>query len=506
MAQEFWRNSRTKTVVEIQVGGPGNAWKPLSLGGDILGGSIDAPSGGGRGAESEWGRDSKGRSIAIGTNRTGNPERVTATLSARIQTINFINGLLEDKERRCESGCDEDNPSIRVRHGCGSPQDRIDFDKIVNLIDVVSTSPGYSDPLSDEAEGTESIVMQTESLSALFELRQAKLSHNAVTSSLGEDVALNRIIYKCDEEWWAIGDSDTTPGYAGTGAPRVYWTTDDGSTWNSVPIGVFLDANGTAIQIVGNTVVVGTDSGIATAGIRDIKTWNAAKPNPFSLRYSTNAPNDIVYISGDVLRAVCDSGIILKSIDAGNTWTIEDNGVATSDNLQRVHFADEDLGVACGANGAFLRFTKGAWEAFTVDATLSAVTLNDVAIPPRRNDECIVVTANGEVWHTGDLQADGVDPTFTERSIPQQGQGSVVAVEFAGYQGAVMFLLQQEVDLDTRVLVDYSGGACGPDLDIVGDFQTPANNGINDIAAATANFAMTVGETISSNGFVGKVS
>jgi len=64
-------------------------------------------------------------------------------------------------------------------------------------------------------------------------------------------------------------------------------------------------------------------------------------------------------ISGASQVGYCvgDSGTILKTYNAGNTWQQQTSG--TSEKLNKVHFLDLDFGFAVGENGTILRTTTG---------------------------------------------------------------------------------------------------------------------------------------------------
>ena len=61
--------------------------------------------------------------------------------------------------------------------------------------------------------------------------------------------------------------------------------------------------------------------------------------------------------TGQVGYCVGDSGTILKTYNAGETWGNQITG--TSENLHKVYFVDSDFGFAVGDNGIILRTTDG---------------------------------------------------------------------------------------------------------------------------------------------------
>ncbi len=65
--------------------------------------------------------------------------------------------------------------------------------------------------------------------------------------------------------------------------------------------------------------------------------------------------NDIAFISSGKFIAVGDSGLIIESNDAGNTWNVQ---YILSNNLETVQFWNSDIGIAAGQN-ILLKTTNG---------------------------------------------------------------------------------------------------------------------------------------------------
>ena len=69
--------------------------------------------------------------------------------------------------------------------------------------------------------------------------------------------------------------------------------------------------------------------------------------------------------------AVGDSGVILKTYDAGTNWLEQQSG--TSLKLNKVYFIDLDFGFIVGDSGIILRTTTGGEPATLVEIDNSAV-------------------------------------------------------------------------------------------------------------------------------------
>src|SRR5205085_7159847 len=94
---------------------------------------------------------------------------------------------------------------------------------------------------------------------------------------------------------------------------------------------------------------------------------------------TSNLTGAIVLDSGTAF-VVGDTGTILKSTDAGATWTPLTSG--TSMALHGIYFFDPNEGIAVGDSGTILRTTDGgaAWQSVTsgVVDTLRSVSFNGV--------------------------------------------------------------------------------------------------------------------------------
>lgn len=78
-------------------------------------------------------------------------------------------------------------------------------------------------------------------------------------------------------------------------------------------------------------------------------------------------------------------------------------------------------------------------------------------------------------------------------------------MSFAGLQGNILFVVQNDVNGYSRVLRDFSGGNLGNDVEAIGDFVTPGNFGINSIYAANSNMAVDVGNVQGTYAIIGMI-
>ena len=188
------------------------------------------------------------------------------------------------------------------------------------------------------------------------------------------------------------------------------------------------------------------------------------------------------------------------------SFTLIDNGVTTSQNLNAVDFQDDKLGYFGGNSGVLLRYYNGSITRLSVaDSSGSALSgnINVVRTPPTRGNEVYLGTSGGEVWRS--RNATNTRPTYQNLSLPGKGSGTITDLAFVGYQGYQMYVLQTNASNLTRVLRDHSGGALNTDVEFVGDYNTPGNFRMNSIAMANVNFGLTVGQVHETYGFIGQI-
>ncbi len=89
----------------------------------------------------------------------------------------------------------------------------------------------------------------------------------------------------------------------------------------------------------------------------------------------TSALLGVYFPSNTIGIAVGESGTILRTVNAGTSWTLQASG--TTENLHGVYFSNNDTGVVVGSSGTILRTTNGgvSWVNQTsgVNVTLNAI-------------------------------------------------------------------------------------------------------------------------------------
>jgi hypothetical protein len=490
----YWNNGRENTAVDIRVNGPGNPWQILDLEA-----SVGATSGGQQGVESDWRRSAYGGSEYIGGRKTGNPARVTYNLMTRITASNFIRGLLRESNRR-PGDCERNGyVDIRVRQRCGDQRDLTSYTEAISLLDSTTTGTSTDNNLANNSEGDDLKLMTQEAMSAGLRGKLKKLVRSDISASVTAQ-AINAVAYRFGSEWWIATDGIASPA----SLPEVLYSTDDGATWSTANTNTTISAatagdNCTSLIIVGGYLVAATDSGVCYARINDVKNdvasaWTlAAEANSWS-----DFPTALHSTDNGTIWGAGASGHIFRSTGGPFAFEIADDAGATSNDLVSITSTNDDLVWFGGASGTLVRYRRGVFA--TVAVASVSDELSVVRAPYGRNDELIVGTDGGEVWATRDANAS--TPTFIERTFDGSGAGSITDIQFAGWNGDVMFVIQTNVSSQSRVLRDLSGGALGGDVEIIGTYTDPINAGINQIAIANQNTLMAVGEPSGGQGYI----
>lgn len=182
--------------------------------------------------------------------------------------------------------------------------------------------------------------------------------------------------------------------------------------------------------------------------------------------------------------AVTTGGYIFKSTNGGGSWTVQDAGVATVENLNAVQFApgSKSIGYAAGANNAVLKTIDGGvtWSALTgpsgqtTDAVLALAVLNKNVVMLGYDDGTLWRTANGGLTWT---QITGWTGT---------GVGDIQSLSFVNE--LVGFMAHNNASPVGAVLFTRDGGNTWEAK------STPTNTGLNAIDALNAYTAFAAGE------------
>lgn len=517
MAGINWSNSAEAVAVDVQVGGAGNPYTNLDPNAMLSG-----LSGGGRSREELWGRGPKGNLQYQGFFYSGNPEPFTGTVGWRLSSENFL------KKLTCPF-------SIRARMYCGLNMGVMTSYAAPGMVNFPLTTVTSKSPSADWAkmDGQGEDILQNSDITSAFEVRYTKVAHDDISQTT-LDVAANRVINigqeicngscgpasNVEDSYMWVTDKDSSPSYAGNPAPYLVYTLDGGQTRTLVRIGLFTNADALDIVLAGDRVIVFSDTKnpayakVADIynGITDPLLWSTSS-GLTSLAGTSNNPKAAVAVDSSTILAVGAAGRIFLSTDGGLSFSIiVDTTVLTSQNLNAIDAQPSGNAYVGGNAGVFIRLAKTPGQS-TFTASLIAVkdsssntltaNINSVRVPAGRADQCYLGTAGGEIWRSDNVNATRV--LFTNKTFDRKGIGSIVDMNFVGYMGEELWIIQANTDSTCRVLRDFSGGALGNDIEFVGDFTNPSNFKYNSIAPATVNDAFVVGEVHETYGYIGKI-
>lgn len=508
-----WKNGGDNSVVDIQPLGPGNNWKIMDINA-----ALDAPSGGGRPRTTVWGRGENGGLGPRGIINSGNPPDFTANLTYPLTSENMLNRL------NCPY-------TIRARQYCAGGRTNMTgyvAPGMRGLQQVTTTKFGYDSGLAI-MDGQAKDINRTVALDGSLEGVWTPVTHEDVSLTTS-DVAYKRVIgissETCqgacglgtteEDAWLAVTVKDATPSYAGGSAPWLYWTTDRWTTRAGVRIGIYVGADALDVVLAGSRVIVFSDTKAPVYaqladiynGVTDPLLWASSSGLSES---GSNFPKAAVAVDSSTILAVGAGGRIWLSTDGGISFTkIYDTGALTTQNLNAIDAQVSGNAFAAGNAGTFIRLTKtpgiSAYTGTLIvvkDSSLNTLSsnINSVRTPPQRGDEVYLGTAGGEIWRSRNINT--IKPAWFNMKFDKTGIGNITDMDFAGFQGNVLFVIQTYTDGTSRILRDFSGGALATDVEPVGDFVTPGNLGYTSIAAASENFAMVVGPTHGTYAYVG---
>jgi len=191
-----------------------------------------------------------------------------------------------------------------------------------------------------------------------------------------------------------------TNGVTGSAADvsEIYKSTNGGSTWAQITNNMTDNTDDLSdIECSGNTVIV-------TNGTTSEYLW-ATDGTTFNLVTTpTQVIADVFMLGPTKIWMAAAGGYIYYSSDRGASVTTQDAGVATSENLNSISFANSLLGYAVGAANAFVYTEDGGqnWQAGTGPSP--AVVLNKIIAVPG-TDALFVGDASGNVFRSEDKGA-----------------------------------------------------------------------------------------------------
>lgn len=188
-----------------------------------------------------------------------------------------------------------------------------------------------------------------------------------------------------------------TNGIAGSAADvsEIYKSTDGGDTWTQITNNMTDNTDDLSdIVCSGDTVIVTNGATAEYLYATDGSTLNLVTT-------PTQVIADVFMLGPTKIWFAAAGGFVYFSSDRGASITTQDAGVATSENLASISFADSLLGYAVGANNALIYTEDGGqnWQARTGPSVGVALT-KVIAVPD--TDVLFVGDASGNVFRSED--------------------------------------------------------------------------------------------------------
>jgi photosystem II stability/assembly factor-like uncharacterized protein len=343
----------------------------------------------------------------------GAQERPTVPLTGRY-AANLASTLLELARRRC-------NYDIQIHFGrCTDPRLFNTFTKSIIFEKGRSTNYSTEDLgalASDEnAKVDESTDVSGREFYEVLPISYAEKAKDVVVNPL-EDVVIcsTPSCGDCEDEdpgcdkIFAI--SASTGGSPGT-APDVVYSGDKGATWAADDVATLGPAStGDGIACIGDYVVVisHSDDSISYKLKATILAGTAGGwTEEAGGIVAAGSPLDIWSV-GNYAFVVGDGGYVYGTADPTAGLTVLDAGVATTQNLSKVHAISEEFAVAVGAAGAIIYTEDGVtWATAPTSPSGNALT----AVWVKNKDEWFVSTVT-QLYYTLDR---GV--TWTAKNLP----------------------------------------------------------------------------------------
>jgi photosystem II stability/assembly factor-like uncharacterized protein len=326
------------------------------------------------------------------------PEPGTATVSLYRQTINLI------AELPCPFQL------LVYYSNCGVDEDPTNYDFIDVLGDIDKTEITQANVVNQiGADGAtdvggdvlQEIALQFRSFFTIKPLLHTDLSLAALDGRIIADIAVcdpDPECGDCDDPsigcqtLWIV--TNGSPGFYGDA--RIFKSTDGGSSWTEQTNSMTIDSdNLSSVSCSGDTVVIGNGDTAEYQFTNDGGTTWTLVTTP------DEVINDIFVLSPVKIWFAADNGNIYFSEDKGASIVTQDDGVATSENLNSIHFADADKGYAVGENNAFVSTTDGGTSWAAVTGPAAGVVLNVVRAVPD-SDIVFVGSAAGIVYRSID--------------------------------------------------------------------------------------------------------
>ena len=421
-----------------------------------------------------------GRFKVVGkvTGEEGNPE---LPLSSRF-LVNERSVLFKLAKQKCDS-------DFRIHFGaCADPKDPIrGWEKII-ILQAGRITDYSTDELGALGSDESAIVNDTGSVTGedAYEVMPITFAEKAGTQVAREvvDIAVcdsaacadcGAPSDGCQKVLALTKSSDSSPGLVA----EIVYSDDGGLTWDDVDInslGATEDPN--SLACVGNNLVVISEESISLhyAALADIFLGSPTWAEVTSGFVAGGAPRAIIAISSTDIWIVGAGGYIYYTSDPTSSVTVQDAGVATTQQLNDISGIDTQNLIAVGASNAIVVTTNGGETWQLVIGPSVGVALNAVWMIDERT--WWVGTAGGRLYYTVDAGT-----TWTEKAFSGSGAGQVYDIKFT--TPVVGYMSHATAAPVGRLFRTIDGGFSWYAFPEKSGFTLPDNDRINAIAVCS---------------------
>jgi photosystem II stability/assembly factor-like uncharacterized protein len=347
----------------------------------------------------------------------GTPGNKTTSMEAPLGLVNYLLSI------KCKFG-------FQVRFGeCSRPDDPAGWELMLAFEDAKITNRGVTQINGRNPDNNnEAMTTADITFAEMYFVKTRSWTSAVITAQSG---ATLKDVTFCDSPTCAgacgTGSSGCQVGYvitagiAAGGGEEIWKTLDGGDSWTRIQ-SPFTDVydDMVAIDCVDDVVIVvnGTTADTIARSADGGATWSI-------INVGLNKILTDVFMLDSMNIWVCgEDGRIAKSADGGLTWTAQEAGVATAEDLNEIHFFDENYGLAVGDAGAILRTINGGvdWELVS-----SGVATNLLCCRAVTKFIFWVGGASGTLLYSMDSGA-----TWNVKSWPGAGTDTINAIEFYG--------------------------------------------------------------------------
>lgn len=498
-----------KMIVDYQAGGGGATnWATLYEANEQTSLQLNPPDGGAITFSRYFAYNpSSNLQEVVGKRKTGNPTALTANLSVpryvTKQTREFIAKMYGVK-------------NLRLRHFTGDYGTMTNYTKCEVYArcenanqDGVGEGTSFDGTAGKAADlARYKFPQEVEFYYELFKTALSRLSTSITTLSISRGCyfGYRRVAGEVVGE---VGNNDGLQEFMavtvadGSNLSHLIVTRDKGATTTDITLTGFTNFVGTDVAVVGDTVVIsgsGAGGGLLWAKLADVLTGTV------TFTRSTNIAAGVVInavkrITSQKAIACGASGAVYVTSDSGRAFVSAGTAV-TANALTVIEVVDETLQFLGGASGTLVRRMNGIMATVTVTG-LSTTAINSLAVPKffNRSTELYVGSAAGKVHATGN----STDTTPSWTTAYDAGSGAIDALEFAGPDSGVLWVVHTNGSTQSKLMRDISGGKFNYDLEDVSGYTSPANSTFNDISVAPfePNVALIWGDANGGGGFVG---